>query len=55
MGAFSFRGRVHNRHGGKHGSKQADIALEQQLKAYVLKDKHEAERQKDLTGNGMGF
>jgi hypothetical protein len=30
--AYSFRGSVHHHHGGKHGSVQADIVLEEELR-----------------------
>ena len=36
------RVRVHDRHGREHGSRQSDIVLEQQLKAYILIHKNEA-------------
>jgi hypothetical protein len=45
LATHSFWGfRVHDHHGVKHGSLQADLALEQSLSAYVLFCKLEAER-----------
>jgi hypothetical protein len=34
--AYSFRGSVHYHHGGKHGSMQADIVLQRQLRILHL-------------------
>jgi hypothetical protein len=34
--AYRFRGSVHYHHGGKHGSIQADVVLEKELRALHL-------------------
>ena len=34
--AYSFRGLVHYHHGGKHGSVQADMMLEKELRVLYL-------------------
>ena len=39
------KGRVHNRHGEEHGSRQEAMVLEQQREAYDLIHRHEAESQ----------
>lgn len=51
--AYSFKGWVHDQHGEKHGSRQADMVLRQQLRAYMLRQQPqsrggEREREREL-------
>ena len=43
---YSFRELVHGCHGGEYGSVQADMALAQNLRDYILMGKLEAERER---------
>ena len=45
--AYSFRGLVHYHHGGKHGSIEADMVLEKELRVLHL-DLKAARRRLDL-------
>ena len=42
-GLWFQRVRVHDHHGGKYGSRQAGMALEQKLRAHISVNKQEAE------------
>lgn len=44
-GSWLQKGRVHNRHGEEHGSRQEAMVLKQQREAYDLIHRHEAESQ----------
>ena len=44
---YSFRELVHGCHGGEYGSVQADMALAQNLRDYILMGKLEAERDRE--------
>ena len=45
--AYRFRGSVHYHHGGKHGSIQADMMLEKELRVVHLDWQTEKERDRD--------
>ena len=51
--AYSFRGSVHYHHGRKHGSMQADMVLEKELRVLHL-DPQAAGRESD-TGPGLSI
>jgi hypothetical protein len=42
--AYSFRGSAHYHHGGKHGSMQADMMLEKELRVLHLDPKASRKR-----------
>ena len=52
--AYSFRGLVHYHHGRKHGGMQADMVLEEELRALHL-DQQAAGRDFESPGLNLSF